>query len=154
MTGPLDQVKIDSRCEVETCLRQKCKVNLDGVPHPFRLIDMDHSSSPPAKGARCDYLFVGAVDTKANALHVVPLELKSSSFKADGVKKQLEGGAIVANKVVPKGECEFVPVVAYKRAARWQIKSLAQHPVSFRGKEYLIKVMKCGTGLVEVLGKV
>ena len=162
MTGPLDQLKVDPLCEVETCLKQDCEVNLDGVPHPFRVIDMDDSpplakgarSPSPAKGARCDYLFVGAVDANASALHVVPLELKSSGFNAVRVSKQLERGAIVAAKVVPKVAYRFTPVVAHDGAHRRQIMKLRKLRVSFRGKEYLIKVMKCGTRLVEVLGKV
>ena len=84
-------------------------------------------------------------------LRIVPLELKSSGFRASGVSKQLAGGAKLAEKVVPGGQCRFVPVVVHDGAHRWQIQELAKHPVTFRGMEYAIKSLKCGTSLSEVL---
>ena len=150
MTTAFDQVTIDAKCLVRVCEKQGCSVGLADLPKPFRLIDMDHPASP-AKGARCDYLFIGVGEPKANDLRVVPLELKSSGFRASGVSKQLAGGAKSAERVVPGGQCRFVPVVVHDGAHRRQIQELAKHPVTFRGTKYIITSLPCGASLSEVL---
>lgn len=146
------QVRVDNRCIVKECEKQGCAVDLAGTPEPSYLIDMDHSCSPAA-GARCDYLFIGTANAKKVDLDIVALELKSSGFKAASVSKQLAGGAKAAAKVVPKVRCRFVPVVAHAGARGWQIRELAKpkHHVRFRGKQYLIRTLRCGDGLSEVL---
>ena len=108
---------------------------------------MDHPASPATSG-RCDYLFIGVEE---NALRVTPLELKSTSFHAASVARQLAKGAKVAEKVVPGGQCRFVPVVVYERAHREQLRRLKSQRVTFRRKKYAIKSLKCGTSLSEVL---
>ena len=152
MTTAFDQVTIDTRCIAGECEKQGCAVDLAGTPRPVWLIDMDHPRSPAA-GARCDYLFIGTANAKKVDLDVVALELKSSRFRAAGVSKQLKGGAKAAEKVVPKVRCRFVPVVAHAGARGWQIRELAKpkHHVRFRGKQYLIRTLRCGDGLSEVL---
>lgn len=162
MTTAFDQVKVDPSCLVQECEKQGCCVDLSGVPKPFHLIDMDLSTSPrtarakssdrsPAKGARCDYLFIGVGEVKADDLYVVPMELKSSSFNAGSVSKQLKGGAKAASKVVPGGSCRFIPVVVSESARRHTINQLKSHRVTFRGSKYAIKFLRCGASLSEVL---
>ena len=113
---------------------------------------MDHKHSP-ATGGRCDYLFIGESSDRAKRiLYVVPLELKSSGFKAGSVSKQLTGGARAAQRVVPKvPACRFVPIVAHDGAHRKQINDLAKRRVSFRGKKYPIKVVRCGEPIADLL---
>ena len=149
MTSAFDQVDVDARCLSQECEKQGCEVGLVGAPCPFHLIDMDGPGSP-ARGSRCDYLLVGADDGR-NGLYVVPLELKSSGFHAQVVSGQIAGGARVAERLVPKARCRFVPVVAHGGAHRREINKLARHPVRFRGKPYAIKLMKCGGDIAEVL---
>ena len=150
MTSSLDQVTVDERCLSEVCEKQGCGLALEGTPKPFHLIDMDHPESP-AKGARCDYLLVGADGSGAFDLYVAPLELKNSSFQASGVSKQLTGGANTADRIVPKVRCRFVPVVAHAGTHRRQINALAKHPVRFRGKAYVIRLVNCGGGLADAV---
>ena len=149
MTSAFDQVTVDAGCLSQECEKQGCEVDLVGVPSPFHLIDMDRPGSP-ATGSRCDYLFVGA-GHRRNGLYVAPLELKSSGFRVQAVSKQLAGGAKVADRLVPRAQCRFVPVVAHDGAHRREINKLAKHPVRFRGKPYAVKLMKCGEELAKHL---
>lgn len=150
MTTAFDQVTVDSRCLVQECDKQGCTVDLAGAPRPFRLIDMDRPGAP-ATGARCDYLFIGVAKATTTELDVVPLELKSSGFRAAGVSKQLAGGAKTAERVVPRVRCRFVPVVAHAGAHRRRVRELAKQRVAFRGRRYAIKMLKCGAALSEAL---
>ena len=54
MTSPLDHIDnvVDPGCLADTCEKQGCTVGLEGAPHPFRLIDMDHPDSPAGRDAR------------------------------------------------------------------------------------------------------
>ena len=150
MTSAFDQVTVDAGCLSQECEKQGCEVDLLGVPRPFHLIDMDHPESR-ATGGRCDYLLVGVEHGSDYDLYVAPLELKSSGFNPQGVFKQLTGGAKVADKIVPKAQCRFVPIVAHNGAHNREIHKLAKHLVHFRGKRYAIKTMKCGEGVAKHL---
>ena len=150
MTSAFDQVDVDARCLSQECEKQGCEVGLVGVPCPFYLIDMDSPGSP-ARGSRCDYLLVGADDGPNHDLYVVPLELKSSGFHAQAVSGQLAGGARVAERLVPRARCRFVPVVAHGGTHRREVDKLAKHPARFRGKSYAIKLMKCGEEIAKHL---
>ena len=149
MTSAFDQVKVDAGYLSQECEKQGCEVDLAGVPSPFHLIDLDRPESPAAR-PRCDYLLVGTWYGR-NGLYVAPLELKSSGFRAQAVSKQLASGAKVADRLVPRTQCRFVPVVAHDGAHRREINKLAKHPVHFRGKPYAIKLMKCGEELAKHL---
>lgn len=150
MTTALDRVAVDAKCLVKKCEKQGCRVDLAGVPKPFRLVDMDHPASPAAR-PRCDYLFIALEEARPHNLQVVPLELKSTGFHATSVAKQLAGGARSAEKVLPAVQCRFVPVVVHDGAHRRQKRLLAKERVTFRGEEYAIRLLKCGGGLSEVL---
>ena len=167
MTSPLDHIDniVDPECLAETCEKQGCTVGLEGAPHPFRLIDMDHPDSPAGRDARrrrvrqrgvrrCDYLFIGE-DDGDTTLYVVPLELKSSGIRTNTVSSQLRAGARVAERIVPgSSSIRFVPVAAHGgRLHRKQIKDLARPGmgVPFRGEEYPIQLIRCGEPLAAAL---
>ena len=95
MTAAFQQLKIHPSILSQQCKKQGCEVSLTDVPHPFHLIDVD--LDPLAKGSRCDYLLLGKDAGPQHELYVVPMELKSSGFKAQSVSKQLAGGARVAD---------------------------------------------------------
>ena len=150
MTTAFEQVTVDADSLSQECEKQGCEVSLTDVPHPFLLIDMD--LDPLARGSRCDYLLVGEDAAPQHDLYVVPMELKSSGFNAQAVSKQLAGGAKVADHRVPKVRCRFVPVVAHSGAHRREIDKLPKHPVHFRRKPYVIKLVKCGGDVAETFG--
>ena len=151
MTSPLDQVSVDTACLVDECEKQGCAVDLDGTPSPFLLINMDHQHSP-AKGGRCDFLFIGESDDRAKcALYVAPLELKSSGFKPAKVSEQLARGAKAAENTVPKVRCRFTPIVVHNGAHPGAIHELARRRVTFRRQRYAIKVVRCGEPIADLL---
>ena len=149
MTSAFEQVEVDTDSLRQECEKQGCEVGLANAPHPFHLIDVD--LDPWAKGSRCDYLLVGKAAGPKHDLYVVPIELKSSGFKAQSVSQQLAGGAKIAARRVPKVQCRFQPVVAHGGAHRGEIDKLAKHPVHFRDSPYLIKPLRCGDDIAEVL---
>ena len=152
MTSPLDQVKkVDPACLVLECEKRGCTVDLTGAPSPFKLIDMDHKHSP-AKGGRCDFLFIGESSDRAKChLYVAPLELKSSGFKPANVCEQLASGAKAAERTVPKVSCRFTPVVVHDGAHPGAIHELAKRRVTFRRQRYAIKVVRCGEPIADLL---
>ena len=149
MSTPFEQVDVDCRCLVKHCEKRGCAIGLEDMPKPSCLIDMDHKQSP-ARGSRCDYLFI-AEGSEGVDLHVVPLELKSSGINAATVARQLQGGSKVAEEVTPKVCSRFIPVVAHERSHRSEIQKLAKRRVKFRGKNYAVTVMRCGGSLAEAL---
>ena len=154
MTTAFEQVKVDDSFLSQECEKQGCEVGLTNVPCPFYLIDMDRDKSL-ARRRRCDYLLIGMDHGSDYDLYVAPLELKSSGFNPQGVSKQLTVGAEIAEKIVPKVQCRFVPIVAHdgahNRPHRHEFNKLAKHPVCFRDEWYVIKTMKCGEEIAKHL---
>ena len=154
MTSAFDQVKVDANCLSQECEKQGCEVGLTDVPPPYHLIDMDRLECLASK-RRCDYLLIGVDRGLDYDLYVAPLELKSSGFNLPRVTKQLTAGAKFAEKILPKVQCRFVPIVAHDsahgRRHRREINKFAEHRVLFRDKPYRIKIMKCGGEVVKNL---
>ena len=167
MTSPLEHIDrvVAPGCLAESCSKQGCAVELDGAPGSFRLIDMDYHDAPAGRGARrmgagqrgsrrCDFPFIGESDG-AVSLYVAPLELKSSGVRAGKVQSQLQAGARIAERIVPAvPSIRFVPVAAHGgKLHRKQINDLAKPGmgVPFRGKEYPIRLIRCGDPLAVAL---
>ena len=75
--------------------------SLSNELHPFVLIDMDQPCSPSGEnGKRCDYLFFSGYEGKD---WVVPMELQKGKASASKIVEQLQAGAVIAEKLVPKG---------------------------------------------------
>ena len=157
MPASLEQVdqKVTPGCLACTCGKHGCDVGLGDAPRPFRLIDMDHADSPARPGAtRCDYLFIaeGHGDTR---LYVAPLELKSSGLDIGKVRSQLEAGARIAERVVPRASStRFVPVAVHGRPLpRKRIKDLykSENSIPFRNNHYQIRLLRCGDSLSRAL---
>lgn len=147
---------IPPKCRARRCTKERCKVPLNDAPSPHLVIDMDCSALDiPADRRRCDFLFVGCEGPRG-AGWVVPLELKSGSPSAADVVEQLQGGARFAEAQLPaQHETRFLPVAVYggklHRAESERLKKPPNH-ISFRGKKYEIKLMRCNTPLKDVLG--
>lgn len=153
MSSPFEQIRdFDHACLADKCEKQGCAVYLDGAPCPFHLIDLDHPGSPAGKVAKCDYLFLGAGD-KDEALFVAPLELKSSGIRPAKVRAQLQGGAKVAERLAPHVRTHFVPIAAHGAANLTHnvYRDMAKRRVSFRGREYPVRVIQCGDHLADAL---
>ena len=147
--------KTPPECHARKCTKEGCSVPLKDAPSPHLLIDMDCSALeiPPGRG-RCDFLFVGCEGT-GGADWVVPLELKSGSPRAADIIKQLRAGARFAEARIPaQHEPTFLPVAVYggklHRAESDKLKK-SRNTVSFRGKTYEIKLMRCNAPLKNAL---
>lgn len=149
--------KTSSECHVGKCTKEGCNVSLEDTPSPHLLIDMDYSALEiPPGSRRCDFLFVGCEGTRG-AGWVVPLELKSGSPRVTDIVEQLQAGAQFAEARIPvQHKPTFLPVAVYggklHRAERDKLKK-SQNKISFRGKTYEIKLMRCHTPLKNVLSR-
>ena len=142
-------------CHARRCRKERCSVPLHDAPSPHLVVNMDCSELDiPADSRRCDFLFVGCERTRG-AGWVVPLELKSGSPNTADVVEQLQGGARFAEAQLPtQHETRFLPVAVYGgKLHRAESERLKKPPnqVSFRGKKYKVKLMRCNTPLKDAL---
>ena len=138
------------RCQTSDCGRDGCNIQMDGVPDPHVVVDLDCEPLGLLEQKRCDLLFVGEDDDEA---WVAPIELKSGRFTGYQVVKQLQGGADAADGWLPAGSAfRFVPVLAHGREVhRRDLKALRSKKVTLRDHTRQTVLMRCGEPLKEVL---
>ena len=144
--------KTDRQCHADKCEDSGCSLSMSGAPSPGALISLEHPAAPVAAGqSHCDFLFVGGHD-EDNPL-VAPIELTTGNKRASVFLRQIEGGASVADSLLPSGVAfRFRPVAAYERElGRGRINSLRENRVAFRGQERLIRLARCGSNLAQAL---
>lgn len=144
------RTKVSESCCVKVCKKEGCKVSLPSKCRQRVLIDMDHRESPAEKhGKRCDFLFVGEAKGEG---WVVPIELKKGKASPSEVVPQLQAGAKVAEKIVPKNaELRFRTVVAAGRFGKYERGLLRKKEVKFRGMSELVRWIKCGESLAKLI---
>lgn len=137
------RAKVSKSCCVKVCKKEGCKVSLPSNCRQQVLIDMDDRESPAKKhGKRCDFLFVGEAKGEG---WVVPIELKRGKASSSEVVPQLQAGAKVAEKVVPKNaDLRFRPVVAAGRFDKYERGLIRKKEVKFRGMSGLVCWIECG----------
>ena len=145
------RAKVSKSCCAKLCKKEGCKVSLPSKCHHRVLIDMDHRESPAEKhGKRCDFLFVGEAKGEG---WVVPIELKKGKASSSEVVLQLQAGAKVAEKIVPKNaEISFRPVVAAGRFDKYERGLIREKEVKFRRMCELVRWIRCGESLAERMG--
>ena len=119
------------------------------------IIDLDCKDLKlPSNQTKCDYIFLGAKERDADKDWVVPMELKKGDADISEVAKQLQGGANVADRIVPHdASTQFIPVVAsskFSKQERQQLRNKSNN-VRFRGRSVIVQRIKCGTSLAQVL---
>ena len=157
MTGLAEAVrrKIEASCIEAGPLRRKdCEISLEDAPEPRVVIDFDKPGSPLGKSQkRCEYLFVA--DRDGGGGWVVPMEFKSSRMNVSRVAEQLQAGARIAERLVPRqNPISFRPVaVIYESVNKKQRRDLkeAGNAVRYRGRSEPVRVLQCGSLLTEVL---
>ncbi len=156
MTALLESVRrvIDTGCLVKGGLNKDgCKVVITNAPTPRLIVDFDRPGSPlSADATRCDYLLV-AEDEHARGW-VAVLELKRGSLHADQVVRQLQAGAIVAEKIVPAGEAfKFRPLAASGSTPKHERTKLREKSkmIALHGIKEPVRLMSCGAPLVQAL---
>ena len=152
MNGLVQMVSdtVCSRCHTADCDRDGCSVQMDGVPDPHVVVDLDCEPLGLLEQKRCDLLFVGEDDDEA---WVAPIELKSGRFTGYQVVKQLQGGAEAADGWLPAGSTfRFVPVLAHGREVhRRDLKALRSKKITLRDHTRQTVLMRCGEPLRRVL---
>ena len=157
MTGLAEAVrrKIEDSCIEDGSLQRKdCEISLEDAPQPRVVIDFDKPGSPLGKSQkRCEYLFVA--DRDGGGGWVVPMEFKSSRMNVSRVAEQLQAGARVAERLVPRqNPISFRPVaVVYQPANKKQRRDLkeARNAVRYRECREPVRILQCGSLLTEVL---
>ena len=158
MTGLVEAVtaKVNESCIVSKMKKTGCKVSLKNAPEPRLIVDFDKPGSPLGKSeTRCDYLFVANGERCAG--WIASLELKKGSLDANEVAKQLQAGAKFAEDATKeffsrKQNVTFRPIVALAGSTRKsQRERLKKNKVEFYGHVEVIRRMKCGASLKNVL---
>ena len=155
MTGLVNQIKknLPNGCLARGKLRKKgCSVSLTDAPTPSITIDMDKPQAPVGQHeTKCDYIFIGG----SGNVFLVPLELKRGKLDASDALKQLQAGANIAARIIPKRErVQFQPVAVcggkFHRIDRHQ---LSQRKIRFRSQSSNVQLLRCGQRLIDVLPK-
>ena len=157
MTGLVRTVRetLDKGCLVDGGLtKQGCKVSLRGTPRSRLIVDFDKPASPLGPDqTRCDYLFVAEVDEGPG--WIVPLELKRGRLRADEAVRQLQAGALAAERLVPSGEqVRFRPIAvagSTPKAERSRLKG-KNGRIRFHDCAESVRLMSCGAPLARMLG--
>ena len=119
------------------------------------IIDMDCKDlNLPPNQALCDYIFFGTKEQDADKDWVVPMELKKGDVDVSEVAKQLQGGANIADQIIPQGaSTKFIPVVASGRLSKIEQRLLrnTSNKVRFRGRSEIVQRIRCGDPMTRVL---
>lgn len=140
-------------CRAARCNKEGCRVDLGGAPQVRVVVDMDCEALPiPHYQRRCDYVFVGE---DSNATWVAPIEMKTGRLSANEVLEQLEGGALTADKWLPKKvEFQFVPILAHaKKIRRNNLRVLLSKKIQLRGQSRKAVLIKCGERLIDAFAE-
>ena len=137
---------------VKRCSSEGCTVPLNDAPTPHLVLDLDHPFFGLMNTIHCDFLFIGC-DCKGGDSWIVPLELKRGSPDATEMVLQLQAGSNVAQARIPdEHSTQFLPVGVYGgRLHITQRDKLRRARVLFRGKQYQLKLIRCGTPLKAAL---
>lgn len=144
--------RVPDSCCVPRCMEQGCEVRLEDMPsRPHRLaIDLNCKELGISNKNRCDYLFIAKTGT---TIYVALIELKSGRVdSATDVAKQLQGGADhLAAKLIPSNvACQFRPILAYRKMHKEILKQLRRKTVRLHGRTEPIKLVACGSKLMDV----
>lgn len=133
---------------VKRCSAEGCSVPLKDAPMPNLVMDLDHPFFGLKDKIHCDYLFISCGSNGADNW-VVPLELKRGSPDAAEMVSQLQAGSSIAQARIPdEHKTHFLAIGAYGgRLHITQRDKLRKSRISFRRKQYQIKLIRCGTPL-------
>lgn len=152
LTGRLNK-EIPAEAVTVSCAKEGCRVSLKDAPSPHWVIDMDHSFFGLANKPHCDFLFIGW-DGNRKVDWIVPLELKKGSVDAAGLEKQLKAGSAFAEEwIAAKRKVQFLPVGVYGGKLKPRQRDLLRRSrISFHGKKYELKLIRCNSRLTKAFG--
>ena len=150
---------IPSGCVVTRCRKEGCSVSLKDAPSPRVIIDLDRPQAPVGQTEkRCDYIFIGAPSSAWVAPmepRVAPMELKRGKPNASEIVPQLQAGADIADKIVPRdAKVQLRPIAVFGgRVVANELRMFAKRTtrIRFRNRTIKIELLRCGKQLVDVL---
>ena len=148
----LIEKKLSDGCFAKKLKKEGCSVSLKDAPVPSITIDMDKRQAPVGQNeAKCDYIFIGG----SGNVFLVPLELKKGKLDASQIVKQLQAGANIAARIIPRGErVQFRPVgVCGGKIHPDQRRQLLQSEIRFNGQRPTVELLNCGDPLIKALRK-
>ena len=97
---------------INSCSSRGCRVDMTGVPRERIVVNVDTAfPANQSAGKRCDRILIYG-DTAKNRLVVVFIELKSGTFKATDVFKQLQGSVDLFSDLIPQVlETAYIPIL-------------------------------------------
>ena len=132
--------------EAKSYTREGCRVSLANLPRERVMLDVDLAfPKDRAVKAQCDFILF-AIDTEQECLVTVPMELKRGQVDASEAIKQLQEGARIAARIVPRNiKTICIPLLVHggripKTRRRKRSKRAG---VIFRGQESLIYTTRC-----------
>ena len=131
---------------INSCSGRGCRVDMAGVPSDRIVIDVDTAyPSNQSTGKRCDRILVYG-DTAKNRLVAVLIELKSGTFKATDVFKQLQDSVDLFVDLIPQAlETTCIPILFHgKGVSKLQFRDINRTPVRFQNQKFPIRLRKCG----------
>lgn len=145
---------VDEDCLANRCLKNGCRLKLNDLPGDFLLIDMDHEKAPTGSQLekKCDYIFVGDAN---NGAWVAPLELKRGKLQVSEVLPQLQAGAKIAERIVPREtQTRFRPIAVYGGELHTDEYSRLRHKrIQFFNQREPVRAVRSGSSLLSALGK-
>lgn len=134
-------------CLVSRCSKEGCDLPV-GEPYRFVCVDADNCAAFPPQEKRPDYVILDSVGPRW-----VVVEMKSRTVKTGDIVKKFHATAdVLANDWRFALEvAHLTPVILYKRIHTQDLVDLRNRRISFKGKEYPIRLYRCGTPLVDIL---
>ena len=142
--------KVPAACRVLRCREKGCEVRLAGMTAHRLAIDLNCKELGIKHKKRCDYVFIGQTDA---TIYVALIELKSGRVdSATDVTQQLQGGAdhMAATLLPSNVACQFRPILAYRKMQKEILKQLRGKTVRLHGRKEPIKLVHCGSKLIDV----
>lgn len=145
------EAKVGPEALATECRKENTTVLLDGAPTPHAVVDLDSSTLGLSQRRRCDYLFVADAP---DAGWVAVIELKSRTFRTEGVIGQLQGGAELADEWLPEAvPVNFRPVLVHRLPTFGMHRKteLDKRRVQFRGSRVKVQTLPSGARLIVAL---
>ena len=141
---------VHASCVKTRCRKDRCSASMQGTPAKRVLIDLDCEALRISDLRRCDFLFVGETGALA---WVVPIELKSGTYRASDVAEQLQGGANIAERWLPDDRSfRFVPVLVFGKAGhKKRRQNLRAVRITLRSQSRQPELIRSGKPLASVL---
>ena len=147
--------RTDVQCLVTSCCDSGCSLSMENAPEPYVLISLEHEAAPIDQSkSHCDFLFVGGGEN-TSAEWVAPVELTISAPTVKKFLPQLQAGASLAEKLIPKSvKVKFRPIAVHggdiRRIETRRFLKTSNH-VEFRCQKIPFKLVRCGSPLTKAL---